>query len=779
MSKKISSKTSALVVLSKKSNSKGFDVPKFIYFTKQDFIENKNKIFNKIKKNFTSQIIIRSSSLLEDKDGKSNAGKFKSFPNLKINKKVLFNKIEEVIFEFDSLKDQIIVQKFENKILYSGVIFTRDQNTNAPYFIINYDKSGKTDLITAGKYNPTSKTILIHRETKKIPKLFINLIKVIKRIEKVFNSKRLDIEFAIEKKTQKIFIFQCRPLHIPKKLKNFDDEINTSLNNIKKKLIKIKKDNIYVPGKTTILSNMADWNPAEMIGSKPKNLALSLYSELITNEVWSKQRFNYGYCNSYPNNLMMNLAGSPYIDLRVDLNSFIPQNLNNKIKKKIIDYSIDLIQKKPFLHDKIEFDVIPTCYDFSQNLDFKKVLNNNEYILYNNSLKNLTFKLLNNYKSIFKLEKNKLLFLSDQIKKVKKSKLSYVQKIFYLVNDCKQYGTLPFAGLARLAFISTKILKSFVKKKILTQSQYNLFFSQLKTITSEMEKDFNNYINKKIVKKKFLEKYGHLRPSTYSISSPNYNSNFDKYFAIKKIFKSSKKIEEFKLSNLQISKINKLFKMNKLNLNSKEFFIFAKKSIQLREWGKFIFTKSINDIFYNLELLGKEIKLSKKDLDYISIKTILMYNNNLDQKKIKFLLNKEILENKKSLEVLEQIKLPDLITKTDDIDFFYLDNVRGNFVTNKTVHGPIKYYTNTNNLNEINNKIVLIDNADPGYDFIFSYEIKGFVSKYGGANSHMAIRCLELGIPAIIGIGEKSFQNIKQANSLFIDCNQKIFKILG
>ena len=35
---------------------------------------------------------------------------------------------------------------------------------------------------------------------------------------------------------------------------------------------------------------MADWDPAEMIGSKSKNLPLSLYSELITDHVWSEQR---------------------------------------------------------------------------------------------------------------------------------------------------------------------------------------------------------------------------------------------------------------------------------------------------------------------------------------------------------------------------------------------------------------------------------------------------------------------------------------------------------
>ena len=71
---------------------------------------------------------------------------------------------------------------------------------------------------------------------------------------------------------------------------------------------------------------MADWNPAEMIGDKPKPLSISLYSELITNSIWADQRSNYGYQNVKPNRLMINLGGSPFIDLRTDLNSFLPKN---------------------------------------------------------------------------------------------------------------------------------------------------------------------------------------------------------------------------------------------------------------------------------------------------------------------------------------------------------------------------------------------------------------------------------------------------------------------
>ncbi len=777
--KKFSPKTHSLILLKKKLKTKNCKIPNFIYFSKKNYLLNKNLIFEKIKKKFKKKIIIRSSSFLEDLDNKTNAGKYKSFPDIPIKKKTIFEKINELIDDYKNLEDQIIIQDFEKKILYSGVVFTRDQNTNAPYYIINFDKSGRTDLVTSGKYNQSSQTIVIYKKTKKIPTIFSNLISVVKKIEKIFNSERLDIEFAIEKKTKKILIFQSRKLSSYKLHKNFDKEINTIINNIKKKFIKIKKKNLYLPGSTTVLSNMSDWNPAEMIGSKPKNLSLSLYAELITNEIWAKQRSNYGYSNVYPNNLMINLAGSPFIDLRIDFNSFIPKNLPQKIKSKVVNFSIDQIKKNPEYHDKVEFKIIPTCYDFSKNTKFKKILTKNEHLQYLKELKDLTFKILTNYNKIFKTEEKKLNFLSNQIFKVTKSKLSHIQKIFYLVNDCKQNGTLPFAGLARLAFIATKILKTLVAKNIISSNQYNLFFNQLETITGRMEKDLKRYIDKKISKKQFTRIYGHLRPKTYSIKSLNYKSNFNNYFP-KKINKSPEKnVQKFKLNKSQELKINNLFKKNNLSIKSNDFFIFAKKSIELREWGKFIFTKSIDQIFYNLELLSNEVKIPKSDLEYISINTILGYNSNLDQRRIKILLKKEILENKKSMQILEQIKLPDLITKTDDINFFFLDKVKGNYITDKSVHGKIKFYKNIKSLKEIKDSIVLIDNADPGYDFIFSYNIKGFISKYGGSNSHMAIRCMELGIPAIIGIGEKNFENFKNKNFLFIDCKQQIFKILN
>lgn len=80
---------------------------------------------------------------------------------------------------------------------------------------------------------------------------------------------------------------------------------------------------------------------------------------------------------------------------------------------------------------------------------------------------------------------------------------------------------------------------------------------------------------------------------------------------------------------------------------------------------------------------------------------------------------------------------------------------------------------------DLTNKIVCIKSADPGYDYLFSKNIGGLITCYGGANSHMTIRCAELGIPAVIGCGESMFAKYKKANTLTIDAANKQVKIIS
>ena len=73
----------------------------------------------------------------------------------------------------------------------------------------------------------------------------------------------------------------------------------------------------------------------------------------------------------------------------------------------------------------------------------------------------------------------------------------------------------------------------------------------------------------------------------------------------------------------------------------------------------------------------------------------------------------------------------------------------------------------------INNSIILIENADPGFDWVFSHNIRGIITKYGGVNSHMSIRCEELNIPAVIGLGNENYDKIRICNRVILNCKNK------
>ena len=757
----------------------GFKVPKTFFFSKKEYLKNKNLIFKKIKKNFKKKIVIRSSSREEDNELISNAGKYKSFLNISLDKKIIIQLIDEVVIDFKKNKDQVLIQEFISDTDLNGVVFTCDTSDLSPYYIINYDTSSKTNLITSGTKNPTIKKFVLYKSSKfKIPKKLENLVNIIKKIEKIFNNQKLDIEFSIKRNL--IYIFQVRQLPLRGKAES-EIFLSDILVNIHKKIKKIQLKNPYLPGKTTYFTNMADWNPAEMIGTKPKPLALSLYSELITDNVWAEQRSLYGYQDVRPNQLMLNFAGSPYIDLRVDFNSFLPAGLNIKLREKLINYYLGRVKKRPHLHDKIEFEILDTCYDFHTNDNLKLFLSPIEVKQYSQSLKIIT-------NSFFKKENNQTLLdikkikqLDVELNKLKKTKLSHIQKIFFYVDICKRLGTLPFAGIARSAFICTKILKSLEAKQLLSSDQYKSVFENSNTITKQIILDYKKYIRNQITKNFFKHKYGHLRPYTYSISSKSYSEAFDIYFPRKKNIKENKYNKNFslELKNRKLNiKIDKMLKLSGLNFNFQDLLTLTKKSIHYREQAKFIFTKSINLIFENMLILGKEINISRSDLEFISIKNILSYNSNLDAAKISLLLKSQIKFNKKSYNQTKKIKLKDVIFSPDEVYSYEEPKIIGNFVTNKTITAELIELKNFD-VKNLKKKIVLIETADPGFDFIFTYGIKGLITKYGGANSHMAIRCLELNIPGVIGIGDSMFNKINKKNILSINCSQKQIHIIN
>ena len=110
--------------------------------------------------------------------------------------------------------DEVIVQEMVQNTSMSGVIFTHDLNTGAPYYVINYDdQSGLTDTVTSGLGEYANRTLYIHRNSidKVRSERFIKLLQAVQELEKVAESEFLDIEFALGKDL-KPYLLQVREI---------------------------------------------------------------------------------------------------------------------------------------------------------------------------------------------------------------------------------------------------------------------------------------------------------------------------------------------------------------------------------------------------------------------------------------------------------------------------------------------------------------------------------------------------------------------------------------
>lgn len=124
------------------------------------------------------------------------------------------------------------------------------------------------------------------------------------------------------------------------------------------------------------------------------------------------------------------------------------------------------------------------------------------------------------------------------------------------------------------------------------------------------------------------------------------------------------------------------------------------------------------------------------------------------------------------------ITMPPFISEGKDVLSFYYPDSEPNYITLGKADAKVCMLDSETDTLKLEGKILLIPSADPGYDWIFSHGIKGFITMYGGANSHMAIRAGELGIPAAVGVGAKAFERYKDAEMLEIDALGKTVRII-
>ncbi len=776
-------KAETLVLLSEQ----GFNVPKVYYFSVQQWRSSPEAVLGEIEKAFAGVdlLAVRSSSRAEDTSENSMAGAFESVLNVpREERHALAAAISRVIRSYESLEDnQVLVQPMIRETLMSGVAMTKVLDDGSPYYVINFDDStGKTDTVTSG--SAINKTVYIYNGVKEEDfdsPLLLSVIRMIWQLETLFHGLPLDIEFAIDKE-EVLHLLQVRKITTSGQWKESINElVSQRISYLVEYVDKLMQPRVNIFGSHTLLGFMPDWNPAEMIGVVPRPLAMSLYRELITRRTWSVAREKMGY-RKMPNvELMVSLFGRAYIDVRNSMNSFLPEGLEETTAGKLVNAYLRRLEQYPQLHDKIEFEIVPTAYAFDFDETFaaryEGVLTREEYLRFKGLLRTLT------RDALAPSPGNTLEGAMRDIERLKRrqERLDGLQlndpfaisdHINTLAGECIELGTLPFSIIARHGFIAETLLRSAVKRGAIDAGRVSLFRRSIRTVAGELSEDFYRVATGTLDKETFLERYGHLRPNSYDIMSPRYRDRKDLFGGAPR---QPETTPPFRLTRQERKDLNILLAENGFDaLTAGDLLDHARRAIVGREYAKFVFTKHLSTILEHIARWGELLGFDRDEVSMLTLQDILSVlfsplTNDVKQ----FFVNK-IERARENHAVASSFKLSYLIRSTRDIFVVPQQRSAPNFIGNRRIEAPVYLLTPyIKKIPDLRGRIVCIEGADPGYDWIFSREIAGLVTKYGGANSHMAIRCAEYDLPAAIGCGEQPFERILNAGRCLLDCQTK------
>ena len=763
-----------------------FNVPELLIFDVDSFSTSSVDLVNAIQNTFCGRtVVIRSSAADEDGGITSCAGEYDSVLNVSsADGEAICAAFATVIASYQRKDkttgaDEIIVQEMVLNTIMSGVVFTHDLNTGAPYYVINYDdESGLTNTVTSGGGEYANRTLYIHRGAIQSlrSERFRRLLDAIQELEQIMGSQFLDVEFALGEDLTP-YLLQVRAITTqPNWNRAVAKRIDAGLHGIQQ-YVKLRfKPTPGVYGSTTVLGQMPDWNPAEMIGRAPRALAFSLYKTLITDHAWRIARGQMGYSVPIGQPLMVSLAGQPFIDTRLSFHSYLPAKLPKEIGEKLVDEWVSRLKSHPQLHDKVEFEVAITTFSFDidEKIDalIGSAITPAECLVFKDCLRQQTAALLTGdgdggiAQALVRVDE----LIKRQFKGPTPTESCHLGGLFGMIDDCIRLGTIPFSILARHGFIARTILLSLHRRGILTKEETQHIQSGFRTVASDLVDDMRATQLGELSRSEFMTKYGHLRPGTYDILSRRY----DQMPAIgtdATQVRPQHSLNEFALSAQQRREIDSLLHAEGFTgIDAQKLLDYVKAATVGREYGKFVFTRSVSEILELIAAFGEANGLSRDEMSHIALDHLLQVESASAEGSVeeRLRLIAEDAAERHALSVA--IRLPQVLFDEAGVHVVPFQVSHPNFITNKKITASCVYVrTDTSTLN-LTGKIVLIENADPGFDWIFAQQIGGLITKYGGANSHMAIRCAEFGIPAAIGCGEQRFEMFTSAHQLLLDC---------
>jgi len=695
------------------------------------------------------QVAVRSSALNEDGEFASLAGAFKTILNVPREAAPILAAIHDVqshgqaklqeVFNLLSPAMGVVVQKMIDEPDYAGVCLSQGFGADdGAYMLLNFKQGLGDGLVsgaTAGKQLRVLRSDAYRPEVVARFPFLPELVQVIDKVQPRYDGKPVDIEFAY--KDGELHTLQARHFLAKNEVKS---EQRQSM------LVAANEAQQHVEAAVggDVLADMSDINPRELLGGNAKPLNISIFRHMFADRSVEAARAEMGYAPLHIG-LLREVEGKPYISLRASAYSMRPQGISESTYDKLVGIYQNDVAQNPDLQDKVEFKVYLT--NARQVPEFMHKhggqftgAEQHEITSALEAFDNKLGERINSYCTSYEATMQ-----GYQAKTAQLPGASLAQTL-----DILQEGTTLFVKTARLAFYKKAYYDNVYGAEATAAALVGL-----DTPSERLRHDLLSYAKGDVSVGELSREYGHLRPGQMDVFAPAYRTDI------------ARNLNLASYSHMSADEIAAQAPAKpRLPLHEDEAelrLLFA-----ARENVKHEFMRAYDHLSGLVLAQGKALGLKPEQLGQLSLGDLVAYEQD-PSLKASLVAKATVPQN------AQRLLLPSVLTPQTDLRCLEVDTKKGTFFTQKQVEAMPLVVTDDNlqqlTAAQVQGKILIMDHADPGYDFLLLYKPAGLITRIGGPASHIAIRVNEIGLPACIGSGINP-EGIDCSKTYMLDCQR-------
>lgn len=622
--------------------------------------------------------------------------------------------------------DRVFVQRQVARVRHAAVVLGRALPDGAPYIVVSIAPGPRSDRVTSG--DAAVETWYLARDRRAdavLPEHCRRCLDTYLEVEAAA-AQACDVELVIDDE-EKVWLLQARALpamRVPA---------------VEIAARRREAEATLADAGGALLGMMPDWNPAELIGEHPRPLARTLFERLIARRAWRIARARLGYARVDAKSLLQMHAGRPYVDVRASLGSLLPAGLDAALAERLLDAQCARLRAHPGLHDKIEFEIAfaaPVCALATQfSARYADVLPPAHRRAFEQALLALAPRL-------FDAATTARLIASFE--RDLAGAPEHAASTGATLTRLELRTAVRFAMAARQAFSVEALLRSAVTvgalDETLLEATRHHAAAALHAIVGNDD--------------------GHMRAGTFEIAAPPRRA----WMCGTEL--RARPSTATAMPSLEASAARRLraaLRDARIDVDPETLLALHANAVLARELGKHALARGVS---FLLDALAARAAVRGLDVDaagWLGVDDLL--DPTLGPTTLA--ARADIARETHALEAM--LRMP-LLLDTPHLDVVHRGSGTPNYLGAGHVHGRVVVVDPYTHPDEVPiHALIAIASANPGFDWIFPRRPAALVTAFGGPNSHMAIRCAQANVPALLGVGPDAFDRIVSAGHISID----------